>query len=75
MLQVDKDHLRQGLGTLVAKALTKQLGNMGLDVCSCIEIENIQSIRLFQGIGFEEFSPIYFIRPKAIVSNKWVDVD
>lgn len=61
-LQVDDDHLRQGLGLLVCKALTKKLGEMGLDVCACVALDNVASVRLFERIGFTLIEPVFWTR-------------
>lgn len=53
MVQVDLDHRRQGLATLVCKALAKQLAESGNDSCACIVTENESSIRMFERIGFK----------------------
>lgn len=73
VLQVDKDHLQQGLGSLVCKAVSKQLGALGLDVCACVDQENVPSNTLFERAGFTIIDSTYWIRPYASVPQKWVD--
>lgn len=72
-LQVDEDHLKQGLGTLVCQALTRELGQMGLDVCSCVGFDNSASNRLFTRIGFEVVDVAHWTRTNPTVPTEWTD--
>lgn len=70
---MDDDYLQQGLGSLVCRALSKQLGKMGLDVCACVGPENTASCKLFERIGFTVIAPTYWIRNYPTVPTNWVD--
>lgn len=51
-LQVDEQHRRKGLGTLVTKAISQQIAEAGHDVCANVLGSNAASRELFKKLGF-----------------------
>lgn len=73
-LQVDEEHLQQGLGTLVCRALSKELGRMGLNAYGTVRASNVASHRLFRRNGFEIVDDVHWIwaTPK-VPTAEWTD--
>lgn len=59
--------MRKGFGTLVARAITKELGQMGLDVCACVNTLNVASQIMFRRMGFEIIEKVYWIGTHPMV--------
>lgn len=53
-LQTDKDHYGHGYGTLVKKALSKEIARTGWDVYTSALETNIRARRLYEKLGFEK---------------------
>lgn len=51
-LYVDKEYRGRGLGALVAKAITRQIAELGQDVCAHVFEENKTPQALFEKLGF-----------------------
>jgi GNAT superfamily N-acetyltransferase len=61
-LQVDEKFKRQGLGTLVTKAMIKQLADLGQDTFALVGKDNEPSKKMFENIGFENIDDVYWLR-------------
>lgn len=61
-LQVDFKYLKKGQGSLVCKALTKQLGDYGRDIVACVSTDNQPANVLFKSFQFKEIGTAYFPR-------------
>lgn len=58
VLQVDENHLRKGLGSLIAKAISRKIAvEEDCDVISLIVHKNVKSLNMFKKIGFTEAGP------------------
>lgn len=55
VIQVEAEHFRKGYGSLVAKAISKQIASEdGCDVISLVVPENLKSTNMFSKLGFRE---------------------
>lgn len=50
--------MKKGLGSLVCKALTKQLAENGQDVAATVANNNVAPHALFKRIGYRAIKPI-----------------
>lgn len=72
-LQVAEEFLGQGFGTLICKAITKKIGEMGEDVYACVGVENLPSIKTFERCGFKVIDYAYWFRTYPTVPFVWSD--
>lgn len=70
-LQTDESYLGHGYGSLVTKALSKIIAEMGYDVNTSILQNNIPSRKLFEKLGFELVGDVHWIT----TSNDWSPAD
>lgn len=60
-LQTDENHHGRGYGSLVTKAISKQIASIGHDVYAGIHEQNAASIALFGKLGFERVGTLQTI--------------
>lgn len=65
-LQVDPLVRRCGLGTVLCTAMTRQLGEMGMDAFACVLPENGASRRMFERVGFRYAEDVYWVHTEAV---------
>lgn len=75
VLQVDSNHKQSGLGTLVTKAITKQLSDLDMDTFAMVHEDNIESRRMFQKVGFKVVDYSYWLRTDPLVETDWDALD
>lgn len=64
-LQTHESYQKQGLGTLVSKALAKRVAELGHDSYTTIFDDNIASQNLVEKIGFQAKGKVYLLRTKV----------
>lgn len=67
VLQVAEGHAGRGLGSLVCRAISRKVAEMGDDVWAHVFSGNERAMRLFRRIGFEIVDTNHFVE---IVKNK-----
>lgn len=72
-IQVDSKHRGKGYGTIVCRAVTKKLAELGEDAFACVSENNIQSNRMFSSAGFMVVDRAYWLRTCPTVPFQWVD--
>lgn len=70
-LQTDKNQFGRGYGSLVTKAISKQIAEMGYDIYAGVSDTNVASKALFGKLGFKPIDKMYTIGSKL----NWPDVD
>lgn len=70
-LQTDKGHYGHGYGSLVTKALSKIIAEMGYDIIGGVFDVNIASRTLFERLGFKTTENIRWVR----TDFDWANVD
>lgn len=60
-LQVTKGHEGRGIGSLVIRALTRKLGDMGHNVSCNVLPDNINSTKLFRKLGYQIIGTNHFL--------------
>lgn len=61
-MQVDDGFRRKGYGTLILKAITRKIGELGEDVCACVLTDNLPSIRTFENVGFQVVDSTFWLK-------------
>ncbi|XP_055375764.1 uncharacterized protein LOC129608331 [Condylostylus longicornis] len=61
-LQVKEQYLRQGLGALLVKSMSKIFMNCGMESFAAVVVNNIASDNMFKKLGFEKTDIIYWNR-------------
>lgn len=74
-LQVDSNHRQRGLGSLVTKAITKQLSDLDMDTYAMVTWDNFAARRMFEKIGFKAVDYCYYVRTNPLVATNWNDLD
>lgn len=73
-LQTAETHFRQGLGSLVTKAMIHKLADLNLDTFALVGIANTASQNMFEKIGFKKIEKVYWLRNYPINRNSvWKD--
>uniref|UniRef100_T1GKT9 N-acetyltransferase domain-containing protein n=1 Tax=Megaselia scalaris TaxID=36166 RepID=T1GKT9_MEGSC len=62
ILQVKREYYRRGLGKLVVTAISKKLGEEGLDCSVTINVKNEPSTKLFKSVGYEKPYDIFLYK-------------
>lgn len=63
-LKTDEQYYGHGYGSLVTRALSRKIAELGDDVYSAIYLDNIPSHSLFKKLGFKPVGKVYFIQTK-----------
>ncbi|XP_031627732.1 uncharacterized protein LOC116343668 [Contarinia nasturtii] len=63
-LKTDKNHLGRGYGSLVTRALSKMIAELGDDIYSAVFLDNTPSHSLFKKLGFKPIGEVYFVATK-----------
>ncbi|XP_065080136.1 uncharacterized protein LOC135702984 [Ochlerotatus camptorhynchus] len=71
-LEVAKNHLRKGYGSLVAKAIAKEVAKVGMNCYGTVVSTNTASKAMFDKLGFVPVEDHYFFRTRA---RKLVEYD
>lgn len=72
-IQVDSKHLGKGYGSIVCRAITKKLAELGEDAFACVGEHNIQSNRMFSSTGFKVVDKACWLRTLPTIPFHWVD--
>lgn len=64
-LQVDANYLRKGYGSLVVKAIAKDMATMGMNCQAIVHCANEVSNAMFTKLGFEVVGSCFVVRTKA----------
>lgn len=72
-VQVDENYLKRGLGTVVLKAITKQLAENGHDSSAAVSVDNVPSQALFKKAGFRKVDTAFWLRTLPVVPFEWSD--
>lgn len=72
-IQVVNDQLGKGYGSIVCRAITKKLGEMGEDVFAAVGEHNIPSNKMFTRAGFTVTDRVYWLRTIPTVPFQWSD--
>jgi ribosomal protein S18 acetylase RimI-like enzyme len=74
-LQVIDEYKRRGLGSLVTRALAKELAELGRDTLALVFMENDASIAMFEKLGFQRISLIFsaWVLPTGAIREDWID--
>lgn len=54
-------HGRRGIGSLICRALTKKIGEIGEDVSAAVFAGNEAALRMFRRIGFQVVDTYHFM--------------
>ncbi|XP_019559658.3 uncharacterized protein LOC109428387 [Aedes albopictus] len=71
-LEVAKNHLRKGYGTIIAKAIAKEVAKVGMNCYGTIVSGNDASEAMFSKLGFKRVEDTYYVRTRA---KKLVEYD
>ncbi|XP_065080135.1 uncharacterized protein LOC135702983 [Ochlerotatus camptorhynchus] len=71
-LEVAKNHLRKGYGSLIAKAIAKEVAKVGLNCYGTVVSTNTVSKAMFDKLGFVPVEDTYYVRTRA---RKLVEYD
>lgn len=71
-LEVAKDHFRKGYGTLITKAIAREVAKVGLNCYGTVVSTNAPSIAMFNKLGFQRLETTYYVRTFA---KKLVEYD
>ena len=63
-LQSDKSYRKRGYGSLVLKALAKNVAELGNDSYGAVSEDNIASRTLFDRLDFKVIGKVYFLLTK-----------
>lgn len=74
-LQVDSQHVGKGYGSIVCRAITKRLGDMGHDAFTCVGQDNAPSNRVFLSAGYKVIDKTYWLRTRPTIPFEWTDVE
>lgn len=69
-LQTVENHYGHGYGSLVTRAISKQVAELGHDIYASISEENKPSRALFAKLGFEQVGRVTSICTKMNCGNK-----
>lgn len=73
-LQVDERFQRRGLGSLLAKIMSKQLAQQNKDITAGIVDSNYKSKQMFQKLGFKHIDDTHWITIGTQIPHfRWVD--
>lgn len=75
-LQVRKNHMRKGIGSLLVLSMCKILANSNLDAYAMVNAENFNNQRLFLKLGFKYIDEAYWLRTyptNGCKEMKWSD--
>ncbi|XP_019895275.2 uncharacterized protein LOC101899503 [Musca domestica] len=73
-LQVKNEYKRQGLGSVVTRAIARSLGEQGEDVMALVNEDNKASRGMFEKIGFTVTDRCYWLRTLPTAENfTWPD--
>lgn len=72
-IQVDSKHLGKGYGSIVCRAVTKRLAELGEDAFACVAEHNIRSNRMFSSAGFKVVDRAHWLRTNPTIPFQWVD--
>lgn len=72
-IQVDSQHLGKGYGTIICRAMTKKLGDLGEDAFACVGEHNTPSNRMFSSAGFKVTDKAHWLRTRPTVPFQWTD--
>lgn len=73
-LQVKNEYKRQGLGSVVTRAIARSLGVQGEDVMALVNEDNKASRGMFEKIGFTVTDRCYWLRTLPTAENfTWPD--
>lgn len=64
-LEVAKNHLRKGYGSLIAKAIAKEVAKEGLNCYGTVVSNNTVSKTMFDKLGFKPVEDTYYVRTRA----------
>jgi len=64
-LHVKKEYKRQGLGSLLVRAMSKKFADQNEDTIAPVVVQNIPSRNMFEKIGFKEIDNIYWVESIA----------
>ncbi|XP_019550971.3 uncharacterized protein LOC109420951 isoform X1 [Aedes albopictus] len=64
-LQVDAEHLRKGFGSLVVRAVAKEMTKVGMNCQAIVHCANEISNAMFTKLGFEVVGSCFVVRTKA----------
>ncbi|KAL9707059.1 hypothetical protein quinque_010577 [Culex quinquefasciatus] len=72
-LEVHPDHYRKGYGTIIAKAIAKEVAAAGFNCYGTVRVENEASGAMFTKLGFRPVDCHNFVRNKARKLCEWAD--
>lgn len=72
-IQVDNQHMGKGYGSIVCRAITKKLAELGQDAFACVSDSNIPSNRMFSSAGYIVIDKAYWLRTRPTVPFQWTD--
>lgn len=64
-IQVDEEHLRKGYGSLVVRAIAKEMAKVDMNCQAIVHCANAVSKAMFAKIGFEVVGSCFVVRTKA----------
>ncbi|KXJ71150.1 hypothetical protein RP20_CCG021345 [Aedes albopictus] len=64
-LEVAKNQLRKGYGSLILKAMAKEVAKIGLNCYGTVFSGNSPSVAMFEKAGFQSVDKHYFVRTRA----------
>lgn len=70
---MNSQHLGKGYGSIVCRAMTKKLGDLGQDVFACIGEHNTPSIRTFVNAGYKAIDTTCWLRTCPTIPFQWTD--
>lgn len=70
-LQTDEQHCGKGYATIVLKAISRQIAQLGHDIYAGIFAKNTPSRGLFEKLGFELVGEVHFISTPI----SWTEAD
>lgn len=68
-LQVEREFMGQGLGTLAVKAISQKIAEMGYDIRAGVKEGNAPSQALFEKLGFTKASTFYMLATLPLGTN------
>ncbi|XP_055375841.1 uncharacterized protein LOC129608383 [Condylostylus longicornis] len=75
-LQVKDEYKRQGLGILLAKAMSNILMNLGMEIVAPVVEENVASKKMFESLDLQKVDMIYCNWTEPLnPNNVWEDKD
>ncbi|XP_058447808.1 uncharacterized protein LOC131428132 [Malaya genurostris] len=70
-LEVVTEHLRKGYGTLIVKAIARELARVGLNCYGTVICTNKASQGMFDKLGFERTGSYHFVRTQPRKLSEW----